>query len=53
MSSPPAIVPVGPCVRRFILTQVLLRFGLELPRRGSEKGVGFVIPESRPTLSIG
>jgi hypothetical protein len=39
MSAPPTIVPVGPCVCRF-LTQVLLWFDLELPRIGIAKGGG-------------
>ncbi len=40
MCAPPGIAPVGPCVCRFFLTQVLLWFGLELPRKGSAKGGG-------------
>ena len=39
MCASPAIVPVGPCVCRF-LNQVLLWFGLELPRKGNTKGGG-------------
>ncbi len=51
MIAPPAIVPVGLCVFNF-LTQVLLWFGLELPRKVSgfewRWDVGFVMmPESR------
>ncbi len=33
-------MPAGPCVCRFILTQVLLWIFLELPRKGSAKGGG-------------
>ncbi len=40
MCAPPAIVPVGPCVCRLFLTQVLLWFGLELPHRGIANGGG-------------
>ena len=38
--APPAIVPVGPCVCRFNLSQVLLSICLELPRKRSAKGGG-------------